>query len=178
MGKKIYTSDDIKIVNPKNNQSHKVDISQVGFERSLVEAARCALEFARQLVINNLPDKIRYDVILGCSYDGNSLEQGEYTFPEDYDNGQRLFENREDVVGLLWKDGKVPEWVNVSVESEDGVFTNVKLECCGRYSSNVEHVYHAHEGRAPFHVVGPPMPPEVESREHTQKYDLYWNKNK
>lgn len=176
MSDKKYTAEDIKPIKPKSDIGCRVDISREAFEKNLISATQHALEFARTLVVNMLPDKIRYIVYLGASYDGNPLEEGEQTFPDDYAERSRCFLDSTEVVELLWREGKVPEWINVSVESEYGEATNVKLECCGRYSNNIAHIYHAHEGRAPFHVLGPPMPPGHDLSEKGKKYELYWEK--
>ena len=176
MGKKIYTADDIKIIKPRDDFSSLVDISREAFEKNVISSAKYAAEFARTLVVNVLPDNIRYVIYLGASYDGNPLEDNESTYPDDDKNGERSFIDSSSVTDLLWREGKVPEWIDVAVESEDGEYTSVKLECCGRFTDDIKHIYHAHEGRAPFHVLGPLMPPEYEPGEEGGKYDLYWDK--
>jgi hypothetical protein len=158
MSQKKYSVTDIKILKPRKDLISNVDISRKAFEKNLIFATQHAFEFACTLVINVLQDKIRYLVYLGTSYDVNPLEKDEYIFPEDYTERKRFFSNSIEIVELLWREGKVPEWIDVSVESEDGEYTYVSLKCCGRYSNDVKHIYHAHEGRAPFHVLGPPRP--------------------
>jgi hypothetical protein len=155
---KKYTSDDIKILKANSFDLAMVDVSKGSFQRNLTAAVIHAIEFARQLVTDDLPDRIKYVLRLGSSYDSSALEEGEQTYPEDYSKPIRYFEKSEDVVNFLWRNGKVPEWINVSVDSKTAVHTNIKLECCGRFSNRIEHIYHAHEGRAPFHVLGPPVP--------------------
>lgn len=172
MAGKNYTANDIKLVKPKKEYIDMVDISRAAFEKNLESASSYALEFARTLVINDLPDGIRYVVLLGASYDESQLEEGEYTFPEDYEHRERCFYRVSDIVDLLWRNGKVPEWVNVFVESATQEYTNIKLECCGRFSDKVEYMYHAHEGRAPFHVLGPPMPVGGDFSSQEGKYQL------
>ncbi|WP_075186522.1 hypothetical protein [Teredinibacter haidensis] len=171
MADKKYTADDIKVIKPAKSNEQLIDISREAFGNNLLSASRHALEFARTLVIKELPDDVKYVVCLGASYDGNPLESGEITFPEDYNENMRIFDECEKVINLLWRDGKVPEWINISVASEEDGFTNVRLDCCGRYSSDPEQIYHAHEGRAPFHVLGPPVPQGVDI-EKGQKYTL------
>jgi len=176
MGKKKYTADDIKPLKPRSDLVRMVDISRERFSTNLVLATQHALEFARTLVFNELPDAIRYVVYLGASFDDYALTDDEKTFSEDYTERTRLYSDSSDVVSLLWRDGKVPEWIDVTVVSEDGKYTNIKLDCCGRYSANAADIYHAHEGQAPFHVLGPSAPPEYGLGEEGIKYDLYWNK--
>lgn len=172
--KKKYTADDITII--KSKGEYHVDISRKCFENNLILATQLSLEFARTLVVNELPDKIKYLVILGGSYDGNSLEKGEQIFPNDYGTRRKCFLSSSEVTELLWRDGKVPEWINIYVDSENGEYSYIKLECCGRYSSDTRHIYHAHEGKAPFHVLGPPLPPEHDLK-RAGKFDLNWNKS-
>jgi hypothetical protein len=176
MSNNKYTSDDIHIVKQNKNITKTVDISLNSFKDNLGSSAQHALDFARSLVFNVLPDSIQYNVYLGASYDENPLEEGEETYPDDYVDGVKRNLNSDEVVELLWRDGKVPEWVNVSVEIYDHDCTSIKLECCGRFSDNKKHIYHAHEGRAPFHVLGPSMPIGHEPSENN-KYDLNWNKS-
>lgn len=172
MAGKKYTANDIKLVKPKKEYIESVDISRTAFEKNLASASNHALEFARTLVTNDLPDEIRYVVLLGASYDESPLEEGEYTFPNDYADRERCFYRIGDIADLLWRDGKVPEWINIFVESATPEYTNIKLECCGRFSDKAEHIYHAHEGRAPFHVLGPPMPVGTDFSSQEGKYQL------
>lgn len=159
---KKYTADDIKIIKPTTSYDHLVDISRSSFEKNLEASANYAVVFARQLVTNVLPDKIKYIVYLGASYDEYPLEKGEVTFPDDYTERKHIFEHAKDAANLLWREGKVPEWINVTVLSATQEYTNVELVCCGRFSDNIKHIYHAHEGSAPFHVLGPPIPQGVD----------------
>lgn len=162
MSTKKYTADDIKLIKDKAIDSNAIDISRNSFEHNLISAAFHAQEFARTLVTNILPEKIKYVVYLGVSYDGNPLEDGEQIFPEDCTKNKRCFDRSEEVVDLLWREGSVPEWINVFVESNTSEYTQIKLDCCGRFSRKSEHIYHAHEGRAPFHVLGPPRQSEFD----------------
>lgn len=158
MKEKIYTADDIKILKPIENNTKSVDIDRESFRKNLLAASDHAVEFARTLVVNKLIGSTRYFVHVGASHDGNPLEKGEIIVSENFDRKKVEFKNCEQVIDLLWRDGKVPEWINVSVASESEGHTTIRLECCGRYSSNPDHIYHIHEGRAPFHVLGPPVP--------------------
>ena len=158
MTKKIYTAADIKILKPQNSSARHVDISKKGFEKNFSCASAQAIEFARTLVTNNLPNLVRYKVLLGGSYDGNPLENNEHTYPENYSNSERYIDTKEDVLKLLWRNGEVPEWINVAVESATNEYTVMRLDCCGRYSNKADLMYHANEGKAPFHVLGPPEP--------------------
>ncbi|MFI4861301.1 MAG: hypothetical protein ACIAXF_11535 [Phycisphaerales bacterium JB063] len=171
-----YKADDLDIVEFDESVFEAVDLSRDTFKKHLEEAATLARDFTRTLVTNTLPDPIAYTIHYGCSYDGNPLVQDEKTFPEDYDKAPITTESAEEVTANLWRDGFVPEWINVTVSREDAQFTHIKLECCGRYSARPRLMYHVHEGRPPFHVLGPPMPPDY-GREDGAKFNLYWRED-
>ncbi|WP_086929644.1 hypothetical protein [Agarilytica rhodophyticola] len=167
MADKKYSAADIPVLKAENTYLELVDISYNRFKENLDQAIVRAVEFAKTLVINTLPDRIQFIVFLGASYD-SELQEGEITYPDDYLDVERLRESVEDVFPLLWREGSVPEWVNIYVESCDEKFTRVRLDCCGRFSSQPEKMYHAHEGLAPFHVLGPPRPKGAEQGEKFQ----------
>jgi hypothetical protein len=63
------------------------------------------------------------------------------------------------VVAELWRDGRIPEWINLSVVGETGAATLIEVVCCGRFTGDDTRLYHAAEGAPPFHVLGPALPP-------------------
>ena len=64
-----------------------------------------------------------------------------------------------DVVAELWRDGAVPEWINVNVTAKAELFTLITAECCGRFTDNDAHLYYKDRGMPPFHVLSPRLPP-------------------
>ncbi|MBK6895845.1 MAG: hypothetical protein IPH06_04570 [Alphaproteobacteria bacterium] len=150
-----------------------VDISREGFAKNLDISARLARDFTRKFVTNTLPDAMTYIVSLNCSYDKN-LREGEKTFPEDLENPVRYFDNQEDIVNLLWRDGLVPEWIDLHVFKADENFTHINLACCGRFTSNKQLIYHMYE-YAPFIEKGPALPTGYKEG---VKFDLHWRQNK
>lgn len=173
-----YSADDLEIISFDYDLLEQVDISRKGFEENLGKAAHQARDFTREMVTNDLPDEMIFLVRLGCSYDGNPLRDGEYTYPEDYSERERLCSNLSQIVDLLWRDGRVPEWINVEVHDADKNHTHIELTCCGRFSSDKKRMYHLQEGKAPFHVLGPSLPPEYTFGEKQDKFDLHWRKKK
>ncbi|ELP35898.1 hypothetical protein RBSWK_00170 [Rhodopirellula baltica SWK14] len=173
---KKYTADDLQIIEVDESIYESVDLSRSAFKQNLQDAAFLARDFTRTMVTNRLPNPISYTIHYGCSYDGNPLVGDEKTFTDDYDDCPISTTSADDVTDRLWRDGFVPEWINVTVGHEDGDYTHIKLECCGRYSATPKMMYHVQEGRPPFHVLGPPMPPGYE-REDGAKFNLYWRKD-
>jgi hypothetical protein len=132
------------------------------FHARLTSAVETARNFAGRFFLENLPAPIRCRVRLNSSYDGNPLHADERVYPADGSHEQRLATrliSPDEAVELLWRDGMVPEWIDVSVVSRTVQATVVELACAGRFTSNDALLYHEREGRQPFHVVGPALPP-------------------
>jgi hypothetical protein len=167
-----YSAEGIK-VNPIDDEVYEnLDFSRENFENSLIEAANRARNFTQKYVTNNLPNEIKYKVYLNCSYDEHVMREGELRITRDWEDEIYEFETSTEVVNLIWIKGKIPEWINVTVESENGESTTVALICCGRFSSNPRHIYHIIEGLPPFHIVGPPLPSNWEGLEKSDKFPL------
>jgi hypothetical protein len=150
------------------------------FEQHLAKATEIVLPFSREFVTNPLPSSCRYLIFPNQSYDGNPLEGDEQVFPEEaLPEGEYLgpFDAAR-VVEHLWRNGRVPEWVNVTIYSYDERYMYLELLCCGRFSAMEEYLYHKVEGYPPFHVLGPNLPPHWESVEANGKFDLYWHGRK
>jgi hypothetical protein len=171
-----YSAESIQKITIDESVYDVVDLSRSAFKRNLEEAAIEARDFARTLVTNILPDPISYVIYYGCSYDGNPLIGDQKTFPEDYENEPLTTAASEEATQCLWREGFVPEWIDVQVSHEDGEQTYVTLSCCGRYSATSRNMYHVREGRPPFHVLGPSMPSNINHKQG-EKFDLYWQKN-
>jgi hypothetical protein len=124
-------------------------------------AAAAALSFARQYVLENLSDKLVFRVRLNQSHDSN-LRPDQKVYPGD-STPQRAYElhrcHAEEVVEALWRDGTVPEWVDIAVIGQTASETVMELLCCGRYTANESRLYHQQAGIAPFSVHGPTLPP-------------------
>jgi hypothetical protein len=143
-------------------------VDRILFAERLHESGLLARDFARTRIREPLPDDLRFRVHLNGSYDGNPRVGDEVVYPEDsaFDEALRLNEVTEDqVLATLWRDGRVPEWVNLSVAGETGAATLIDVVSCGRFTEDEGLLYHAHEGRPPFHVLGPALPMGYEDGE-------------
>ncbi|MEM6401002.1 MAG: hypothetical protein AAF757_12345 [Cyanobacteria bacterium P01_D01_bin.116] len=169
-----YSADQIKVIHIDDEVYEKLDFSKDNFEKSLIQAANRAREFTQKYITNNLPERIQFKVYLNCSNDHScsSMREGELRITRDWENEIFEFENPVEVVNLIWIEGKIPEWINVTVESENGELTTVALICCGRFSSNPRHIYHILQGLPPFQIVGPPLPRNWEGLEKSGKFKL------
>lgn len=131
------------------------------FAQRFRAAAVGARSFAQTLVLEPLPESLCFRVVLNASYDGNPLDPDERVYPEDssMQRGLSLLRcTEQEVVELLWRDGLVPEWIDLSVCTRLGDATVIEACCCGRFTANAELLYHQGEGYPPFHVLGPTFP--------------------
>jgi hypothetical protein len=64
------------------------------------------------------------------------------------------------VVEELWRDGRVPEWVDLGVADVRRGSTVIEMLCCGRFTDDESLLYHRAEGWPPFHVTSPVLPPD------------------
>ena len=132
------------------------------FSRHLWDAAVHARDLAREYILEPLPDDLVFRVRLNSSYDGNPLHEDEVVYPEDSHDVAKAMSlsqvSTKEAVNALYRDGRVPEWVNASAIAETGEATLIELEACGRYTDNDDLLYHHQEGRPPFHVLSPALP--------------------
>ncbi len=151
-------------------------MNRTTFEERLEEAARHAVGFARQYVRDVLPDEVVFRVYPNQSYDGNPRVGDEAVFPGDSlpDWHYHGPWSARQVADFLWRDGRVPEWIDIAVQDADGCHTVVSLRCCGRFTAQDDLLYHRGGGLPPFSVKSPVLPPRWVSIEATGKFNLRW----
>ncbi len=146
------------------------------FERHLIAATQKAIEFAKEYIEEDIPGYFKYRVCLNSSYDARVCSE-ETVFPEESAIEKKMETaclKFDEVVGLLWRDGKVPEWINISVVDVIGEETLIELVCCGRFTANEQLLYHRSEKLPPFEVCCPCYPPErLDSA--TVKFSIHHN---
>ncbi len=159
---------------PHGTEVHDVD--RRTFETRLRTAAQQAVEFARQHVREALPDEVVFRVYPNQSCDENPRVGDEAVFPDDSlsDGESHGPWSAGQVVDFLWRNGKVPEWIDVAVRDVDGRHTVVSLRCCGRFTEQDDLLYHRGGGLPPFSVKSPNLPPGWESIEASGKFPLRW----
>lgn len=122
-----------------------------------------AIAFARSMVLDQLPDSFAYRVFPNQSCDGH-LEPDEVVYPDDSldDLHDYIEMGRDDCIRYLYRDGRVPEWIDISVGAVDYDFTYIYLRCCGRFTANDERLYYKRFDRGPFGIKSPAIPPQFE----------------
>ena len=130
-------------------------MDKVTFSNRLHEVTALSRDFATRFVSNLLPELNRYIVLLNQSCDDN-IKPSEYVFPHDDDPVSPL--TAAEVVDVLCREDRVPEWIDISVESADSGHTYLQLLCCGRFTDDETLLYYRDTGLAPFGCKSPAFP--------------------
>ena len=130
--------------------------------------------------LQTLPEKMVFRVYPNQSHDGNPRVQDEQVFPEET-LAEGVYHGPwsvKAVVRFLWRNGKVPEWIDIAVESENGSCTFLALRCCGRFTAQEDLLYHRPGGCPPFSIKSPCFPPGLWNVEEEGKFDLHWREKR
>jgi hypothetical protein len=127
-------------------------------------------------VVDALPSHCRYRVFPKQSYDARPPREDEARYPDDAEFAAIGLGpwDIDEAVDSLWREGKVPAWIDVSVDSYDDRTTDVRLTRCGRFTARDDLLYHRGHGFPPFAVIGPRLPPGWESLQKSGRFRLPW----
>lgn len=126
------------------------------FQTLLAKATNIAFDFAKNYIVDDLPHNFKYNVQLNISRDDINLTQFDI-YPNDNDKVIDLID-ADKVVQVLNRKGKVPVWIDISVEFVHKNCTVFSLSCAGRYSDNEDEFYYSKNGTGPFGVKSPALP--------------------
>lgn len=102
-------------------------MDKLTFENRLIEATRRILDFTPQFISNPLPVQCRYFIYPNSSYDEGygPIGNDEERFPEDSKIGIIGPVEASKVVNFLWRNGRVPQWIDINVQSTDSEYTYI-----------------------------------------------------
>ena len=127
------------------------------FRLRLDAASLYATRFAATMIRDKLPFEFRYCAVLNASHDGNR-EADEIVFPMD-DNVIHEDLDAKEVVELLCRDERVPQWIDIAVGFCGRDHSHLSLICCGRYHGDDSRLYYFDQGTQPFGIKSPNFPP-------------------
>ena len=142
------------------------------FRQRLDFATKQVFELTRQFCINELVDNYRFILVPSArTYDEHltSREQDVLAIWNKYEN---TLLTADEIVDMLVRDSKVPLWINITISESREEVTIIEL-LCSRRLRNDEELHHNQE-TPPFHILSPPMPPEMVFNNSDWKYDLNW----
>ena len=154
-------------------------MTRTEFQELFVKATTDVITFTREYVWNLIPDRVQYRVHPNMSYDKTPDGRILTDYPEDSKivDGYRIFSEPGEVVDYLWREARVPQWIDVRIQEVTDEFTTIELMCCGRYTADEQLMYYSHWGMGPFGVKGPALPPGWKPDQPNEKFDLHWLRN-
>jgi hypothetical protein len=126
------------------------------FRVLLIAASFEATRFGQRFAFDVLPFTFRYVVYLNQSNDADPAP-GTVLYPEDHGKTVEI-DSEEGVVEILSREGKCPEWIDVSVHAVNPSFTLLRLFCCGRFTAERQRLYYESRGFGPFGIKSPDLP--------------------
>jgi hypothetical protein len=155
-------------------------VNKQEFRRRLERAGERARRFAQKYVVESLPPLSRYILPVIDDPNGKRAPEGMIKF-----FGGRLLKPEAlhlvpaaRAADLLWIDGRVPAWVNLSVTCLDGAHTHIRVRCCRSLVPADETVLprdlgaDAEDPIEPFRIRGPRLPAGWKSVEASGRISL------
>jgi len=119
-------------------------------------ASYVALKFAEGYVKNKLVTDFKCNVILTVA--GNIIGAKQFEiYPEEKDIIELDLTDNE-VVDLLYRNNKIPIWIDINVLKSSRKSTTFNLLCSGKYSDDKNDYYYNQNGSRPFGVKSPKFP--------------------
>ena len=135
-------------------------MTEADFRVLLIASSFMAVRFGQRYVTQTLPFDFRYDVHLNQSCDDHATPD-DVVYPDD--NDRVVYCGSEsDVVALLSRDGRCPQWIDISASRVGDTFTEMRLICCGRFTNDRDKLYYTDGGTGPFGLKSPVLPPDYE----------------
>ena len=123
------------------------------FASHLKESSDLAIIHGSNYISNVISENITYDIEFNISYDDN---MGEW-FDRYPDDEGRIIENLsfDEVVNELYRNNKIPAWIDISIIASNKVNTRLNLVCSGRYTNRLDDLYYVEQGTYPFGIKSP-----------------------
>ncbi|MCA9150959.1 MAG: hypothetical protein KDA92_16720, partial [Planctomycetales bacterium] len=119
-------------------------MTEADFHVLLIASSLMAVRFGQRYVTQTLVFDFRYDVRQNHSCDDHAAPD-DLVYPDD--DGRVVYCTSEsDVVSLLLRNGRCPQWIDISVARIGDSFTELELLCCGRFTNDRDKMYHSDGG--------------------------------
>ncbi len=119
-------------------------------------ASFIALKFAEKYVKDKLVTDFKYNVILTIA--GNIVGAKQFDIYPKKKDIIKLDLTDSEVVDLLFRNNKIPIWIDIRVLKSSRKSTTFNLLCSGKYSDDKDDYYYNQNGSGPFGVKGPNFP--------------------
>jgi hypothetical protein len=135
------------------------------FKERLIRAAQETIVRSRDYVVDQLPEYCVYIVFPNKHGEAKKLMGDAEVFPEDsLPPGQFVGPlDSNGVTQYLWRNWKMPEWIDLHVKAVEENKTVIQLRCCGHFTSLPTNGYNEmvdpdFADHTPFSIKGPIFP--------------------
>ncbi|MBU1037165.1 hypothetical protein KKF32_03975 [Patescibacteria group bacterium] len=128
-------------------------MTKENFIKKFNKSLNQTMEFARTLVIDELPDQYKFNL---------------------YRADLRYFKKRleiDEVVNELYQNGKVPKWINIGVIKVDDGYTIIKCEYSDTFYDDDNLLQFPNDPLSPFSITGPARPDNQKEKFKLPKFD-------
>ena len=129
------------------------------FRTHLQNSSLSAVEFAKKYITNTMPTEFRYDVLLQGAEKKEELD-GQHALVSHSIDEKDL--SIEEAIELLYRDSKIPIWINICVIRVNKKYTSLQLLCSNYITSDETELYYIENGNPPFGVKSPLLAPDFE----------------
>jgi hypothetical protein len=119
-------------------------------------AARC-WELAQELLLEPIPAELRFN-FRAALRPGNSAGLIKYFGGRLLKPSQLVHLNVQRTGQLLWVNGSIPRWINLSLMAADAQFSYIEVASSGVLTADDSALYYRNTDVPPFHVLSPPVP--------------------
>jgi hypothetical protein len=124
------------------------------FDALLDMATAHTVAVARPMVVEALPDEVCYQLL------------GDRNMPTT------PAMTKEDFVQRVWREGKIPEWIDLSVFARSDSRTHVGVILAEKFVEDESHCVYAKRGQGPFGIKSPRLPWDWVSLEKSGRFSL------
>jgi hypothetical protein len=149
------------------------------YQRNFRAATECAVTFARDHVINVVPEGRLFLIYTNQSHDGNPLRSDETLYPGDAlpTESNPLPRTEEEAIDSLWRFGKVPEWIDVAVARIEEGNTYLRSSAVADSPQTNDFCITRGQPRPGSALKSPDLPPNWLPAAKSVKFDLHWKVN-
>ena len=141
------------------------------FKNNFTKSTDQAVKFGQEFISNRISNHVTYDIEFNSSHDKSHVGFDVYKIDDERIDCNLSF---EEVVRRVYRDGKVPAWIDISIVKSGRRNTRLNLLCAGRYTDKIEDLYYVSQGTHPFGIKSPLLPPWVKKGD---KYYLLYKRN-
>jgi hypothetical protein len=156
-------------------------IARAELARRLDLATAETIRYAREFVVESLPDRALYTLKLKPTW----LEGGAPIYDPEFasywqraTDGTLAGQSAEQLIAELWHDGRAPEWVDLCVIDVDDASTHIEAMFSRTLTDRLRPVYPGDRYHAviPFQIRGPYMPADTPYPVR-EKFSIHWRRN-